>query len=110
MESDFVKVGEKSEFVPGTLKSVKAGGREVVVANVNGALYALSPKCTHAGGNLSEGSLEGNVVTCPRHHAKFDVTTGKLVSPPKLGFLHPKANDETAYQVKVEQDSVFVKL
>lgn len=110
MESSFVKVADKSEVQLGKVKSVNVQGKEILVANVGGNFYAIGLKCTHAGGDLSKGVLDGNVVTCPNHHAKFDVTTGKVVSPPKIGFFHPKANDEAVYEVKVDQESVFVKL
>ena len=53
-------------------------------------------------GDLSVGILEGNTITCPNHHAKFDVTTGKAVAHPKMGLFHPKVSDATIYQVKVE--------
>jgi len=109
MEPNFVKVAEKSEIPVGTMKAAKIDGKNIVVANVNGNYYAIGLDCTHAGGDLSKGTLEGNIVTCPKHHAKFDVTNGKLVSQPKMGLFHPKANDETTYQVKVDQESILVK-
>lgn len=110
MESNFVKVAEKSEIPSGKMKAIKVEGKEILVANLNGNFYAISAKCTHASGDLPNGTLEGNVVTCPNHHAKFDVTNGKLVSPPKIGFFHPKANDAASFQVKVEQENILVKL
>jgi len=110
MESGYVRVAEKSEVPVGKTKAIKVQGKEVMIANVNGNYYAIGSFCTHAGGDLSQGVLEGNVVTCPKHHAKFDVTTGKVVSPPKIGLFHPKANDEPTYQVKVENESIMVKL
>jgi len=110
MESSFVKVAGKSEIPVGTMKAVKVEGKEILIANVSGNFYAIGQNCTHAGGDLSKGVLEGNVVTCPRHHAKFDVTTGKVVSHPKIGFLHPKAKDEPTYQIKIENENIMVKL
>jgi 3-phenylpropionate/trans-cinnamate dioxygenase ferredoxin subunit len=109
MESEYVKVAEKSEIPAGKMKAVEIEGKEILIANVNGNFYAIGQKCTHAGGDLSKGVLEGNVVTCPRHHAKFDVTTGKVVSHPKIGFLHPKAKDEPTYQIKIENENIMVK-
>jgi 3-phenylpropionate/trans-cinnamate dioxygenase ferredoxin subunit len=47
----------------------------MLIANVNENYYTIGNRCTHADGILSQGVLEGNVVTCPKHHAKFDVTT-----------------------------------
>jgi 3-phenylpropionate/trans-cinnamate dioxygenase ferredoxin subunit len=109
MESNFIKVATKSEVEPGKMKAVKVEGKDMLLVNVGGNFYAINLKCTHAGGDLSKGTLEGNIVTCPKHHSKFDVTTGKLVSPPKMGLFHPKADDETTYQVKVEKDDVLIK-
>ena len=110
MESQFVKVAVKSEIEPGKMKAVKVGDKNALVANVGGEFYAIGWKCTHMGGDLSKGTLDGKIVTCPRHHAKFDVTTGKVVSHPKMPLVHPKANDEPTYQVKVEQENIMVKL
>lgn len=110
MESQFVKVASKSEVELGKMKALKVGDKDVLLANLGGKFYAIGWKCTHMGGDLSKGTLEGNIVTCPRHHAKFDVTTGKAVSPPKMPLIHPKANDEPTYEVKVDQENILVKL
>jgi nitrite reductase/ring-hydroxylating ferredoxin subunit len=84
------------------MKKVKVGDKEFLATDVNGNYYAMRSKCTHAGGDLSQSSLEGNIVTCPKHKAKFDVTTGKVVSGPKMTLFHPKTNDEPSYQVKIK--------
>jgi len=109
MESNFVRVAGKSEIPVGKMKAVKLEGKEILIANVSGNYCAIGNRCTHAGGDLAQGVLEGNVVTCPKHHAKFDVTTGKVVSHPKMGLFHPTANDEPTYQVKVESEDIMVK-
>jgi len=110
LESDFVKVAGKAEIPIGKMKKVQLLDKEILIANVNGNYYAIGNKCTHAGGDLSQGILEGNVVTCPKHNSKFDVTTGKVVAPPKVGFFHPKIHDEPSYSVKVEDESVLIKV
>ncbi len=79
-----------------------------MIANVNGKYYAIGSKCTHSGGDLSQATLEGNIVTCPKHHAKFNITTGKVISQPKMGLFHPKADDEPTYQVKVENENILL--
>ena len=79
----FEKVAETQEISPGQMKAVKFGAEEVLLANVNGIYYAIGNVCTHERGNLSKGTLQGNIVTCPKHKAQFDVTTGTVVSPPK---------------------------
>ena len=110
LESDYVNAVKKSEIPAGKMKMVNLNGKEVLIANVDGSYYAIGTICTHKAGNLSQGTLEGNIVTCPRHHAKFDVTTGKVVSPPKMGLFHPKIQDEPAYSVKIENEDIMVKL
>jgi 3-phenylpropionate/trans-cinnamate dioxygenase ferredoxin subunit len=110
LESSFVKVAKASEIPVGRMKMVRLEGKEVLIANVSGNYYAIGNRCTHSGGDLSQGSLEGNIVTCPKHKAKFDVITGKVVSPPKMGLFHPKIQDEPSYQVKVENESIMLKL
>ena len=110
MQSSYIRAAGKTEVPVGKTKAVTLGGKEILIANVNGNYYAIGNRCTHAGGDLSQSVLEGNVVTCPKHHAKYDVTTGKVVSQPKIGLFHPKANDEPAYQVKVENDNIMVRL
>ena len=110
MESNYVRVAGINEVPDGKMKAVKLEGKEILIANVNGNFYVIAGRCTHQGTDLSQGKLEGNVVECPKHHARFDVTTGKLVSKPKIGFLHMNAKDEPTYQVKVEDENVMVKL
>jgi nitrite reductase/ring-hydroxylating ferredoxin subunit len=106
----FVKVAETSEIPVGKMKMVKVEEKEFLIANVNGNYYAIGNRCTHAGGDLSKGSLEDNIITCPRHRAKFDVTTGKVVSGPKILFIHPKIENELSYEVKVEGKEVLLKI
>jgi nitrite reductase/ring-hydroxylating ferredoxin subunit len=105
----FVKVAETSEIAVGKMKMVKVKEKDFLIVNVNGDYYAIGNKCTHAGGDLSKGSLEGSMVTCPKHKARFDVTTGKVVSGPKILFMHPKINDEPSYKVKVEGNDILLE-
>jgi len=104
-----VKVAETSEIPPGQMKVVKLAEKEALIANVNGAYYAIGNICTHMKGDLSKGVLEGNIATCPKHKAKFDVTTGKVVSGPKIPLMHPKIKDEPMYAVKVEGKDILLE-
>jgi len=54
----------------------------VVLSMVNGKVYAIDAVCSHEGGPLEEGTLEGYEVECPWHGSKFDVRTGELRNPP----------------------------
>ncbi|PKN99348.1 MAG: hypothetical protein CVU42_08845 [Chloroflexi bacterium HGW-Chloroflexi-4] len=105
---EFTKVAEKNELLPNTMKMVVVGGKEVLISNVGGEFFAIANKCTHLGGSLAKGSLEGGIVTCPRHHAQFDAKTGQAVAEAKLGFIKMKVKDEPSYEVKVEGDSILV--
>ena len=98
----FEKVAETSEIPPGGMKVFKVGQTDVLVANVEGKLYAIGNKCTHVGGPLGEGKLTGSVVDCPWHGSKFDVKTGAV----KTG---PAVKPEPTYELKVENSSVWIK-
>ena len=109
MEQAFIKIAETSEIPSGQTKAFKIAEKEILVANINGAYYAIGNICTHMRGDLSKGTLEGNAVTCPKHKAKFDVTTGKVVSGPKVPFMHPKIKDLPTYAVKVDGKDILLK-
>jgi len=68
-----------ADLPPGTMKTVDAGGAEVVVANVDGRCFAFGGLCPHQGGSLGDGELIGATVTCPWHGARFDVRTGAVI-------------------------------
>jgi nitrite reductase/ring-hydroxylating ferredoxin subunit len=105
----FEKVAEPQDIPTGQMKAVKFGEQEVLVANVNGTYFAIGNVCTHEGGNLSKGTLQGNIVTCPKHKAQFDVTTGKVVFGPKVLFMHPKIKDANTFAVKVEGAAILLE-
>ena len=75
---------------------------------MGGSFYALSNTCTHMGGSLADGCLEGDVVHCPRHHAGFEVKTGRCVIPPKILLFSGHAANLQTFPVQVEQDAVLV--
>lgn len=68
------KLCNVSEVPEGTMKGFSAKGEQILVANVNGKFYAMDAVCSHNYGYLPKGRLEKNIVTCPVHHAQFDVT------------------------------------
>ena len=109
METGFIKVANKDDIPVGKIKKVRLGDKDVLIANVSGNFYAINDSCTHQGEDLSQGKLVGNIVECPKHHSKFDVTTGKVVLLPSIAFFHPKINDEKTYQVKVENEGIMIK-
>ena len=54
----------------------------IAVFNVAGAFYAIDDVCTHDGGGLAGGAVDGDVVICPRHGARFSLRTGAALTPP----------------------------
>lgn len=105
-----MKIAEKSEIPIGKMKKFVSQGKEILIANVNGNFYAIGNVCTHERGDLSQGTLEGIIVTCPKHKSKFDVTSGKVVSGPKIMLFHPKIADEPSFSVKTENDDILIKI
>ncbi len=79
LQANQFKVGD---VAPGATKLVQVDGQDVAVYNVAGTLFATQDECTHRGGPLNEGDLDGNIITCPFHGSRFDVTTGKVVKGP----------------------------
>ncbi len=75
-------VGQSTDFPEGELKRADAGGMPVLMVRRGGRLYGMSNTCSHAGGPLDEGSLDGTVVTCPWHGSRFDVRNGTVCGGP----------------------------
>ena len=74
--SNLIKVETVSDLEPGEFKHVVADKVSAVLFNVNGTYYAIDAKCSHRGGDLFEGELDGACIVCPLHGARFDVRTG----------------------------------
>jgi nitrite reductase/ring-hydroxylating ferredoxin subunit len=81
---DYVEAGKVSEISNGHMKHVEINGKEIAIASLDGIFYAFSDRCGHMNARLSRGSINQNIVTCPFHDAKFDVTSGKKVGEPVL--------------------------
>ena len=103
-----VELAQVDEVPKGTMKSFLVGGRVVCGSNIDGKLCATNIVCTHAGGELSKGELEGKVITCPNHGAKLDVTTGKCIAGPQIGLPRGNAKDETVFEVEIEDNKTKI--
>ena len=99
--SEFVRVARLSEIPPGSMKRVDVAGHAVALANIDGHVYAFEDTCTHEESSLSEGALFGEVVTCAKHGARFNVKTGRVLALPAVRSL-------AVYPVRVEGDDVLV--
>jgi nitrite reductase/ring-hydroxylating ferredoxin subunit len=81
----------------------EVGGKSIALFNVDGVFYAIDNTCTHRGGPLSEGVLDGKEVTCPWHGAVFDVTTGQVLRPPAPRGI-------SSYRTRVDGEDVEVEV
>jgi 3-phenylpropionate/trans-cinnamate dioxygenase ferredoxin subunit len=100
--SDWVAVARAGEIPPGAFKVVNVDGAMVAVFNVGGNFYAIDDACTHDGGSLSGGEVQGDEVICPRHGARFSIKTGAVTAPPAYEGVH-------AFPVRVEDGQVLVR-
>ena len=99
----FVAVATVRELPNGTRKIIEVDGRPLAVFNIAGALYAIADVCSHDDGPVAEGELIEHEIECPRHGARFDVRTGRVLSFPAIV-------DIPAYPVKVEGDDILIGL
>lgn len=100
---NFVKVAAVTEVAPGGAKLVEVEGHTLALFNVGGTFYAIDNTCTHVGGPLAEGTVEGEEVECPWHGARFSVKTGKVLNP-------PAGSDVKAYPVRVSGSDVEIEI
>ena len=101
-DGDFVKVAETKDIQTSQMKEIQIDGQDICIANVEGKYYAIGNLCTHEGGPLADGRLEGYEVECPWHQSKFDIWTGEVTS-------HPASESEPTYEIKVDGNSILVK-
>ncbi len=97
-----VKVGSVADIPPGSAKLVEVEGKRIAVFNVGGRYYAIDDTCPHRGGPLSEGTLQGEVVTCPWHGSKFNVATGAVLTPPARDGVSGYSVRDSAGELSVE--------
>jgi glycine betaine catabolism B len=98
----FVKVADTKDVQVSQMMVVEINGEKVCIANVEGRYYAIGNVCTHMGGPLAEGKIDGFEVQCPWHGSKFDIRTGNVVRPPAM-------RAESTYEVKVEDNNILIK-
>lgn len=100
--SEYVEVARVGEIAPGERKLIDFEEVTVALFNVNGRYFCIEDVCTHDGGPVAEGELEGHVIECPRHGALFDVRDGSVLSMPAVVPV-------PAYDVRVEGDRILVE-
>ena len=102
--SEPVKAASRSELPLGGKKLLDVDGRAIALFRVDEeSFYAIDDVCTHDGGPLAEGDLEGVQIECPRHGARFDVRTGKVLRFPAI---EPVA----VHEVELRGDDVYIHI
>ena len=94
----YQKVANRRDFEEDRrLIRVEPDGKPIVLCRVNGKIYAMDAVCSHEGGPLEEGTLEGYELKCPWHYAIFDVRNAKVSEHTVW------ATDLQSYPVKVNE-------
>jgi len=88
---DWTPVLDDNELPDGEPRRVEAGGARVLLVRRGGELYAIGEVCSHLGGPLAEGELQGDVIQCPWHASRFCVRDGSVVDGPAT---HPQPRFE----------------
>ena len=104
----YIKVAETTEFAATAKKLVNVDGKAILIVSAQNAFYAVDNTCTHMGGSLHDGNLDGTRVKCPKHGSVFDVTTGKVVHPGTLLFMKVRVRDVRSYPVRVDGSDVML--
>ena len=101
--ANLIKIGEVKDVPMGQAAAFTVEGQSIAVFNVEGTYYAIANTCTHDGGPLSEGEVQGTKVICPWHGAEFDLKTGAVLAPPAFEGV-------PSYRVVVEGNDIKVEL
>ena len=99
--AEWVRVATLEECPPGSLRPVMVGSDPVVLANVDGTVHAVRDRCTHEEFPLSDGDLEGNILVCPYHGARYDVCSGAARGLPAV-------KPVKSYPVEIREDGIYI--
>ena len=102
-EAGWERAATRGDLTEGEVLGVEVAGRSIALYDADGSLYATDNICTHAYACLSDGWLDGEVIECPLHAARFDIRTGKVLDP-------PATEDLKTYRVRVVGDEIQVQL
>ncbi|MBD3167999.1 MAG: Rieske 2Fe-2S domain-containing protein [candidate division Zixibacteria bacterium] len=103
MQDQMINVCSLHDVPEGKAKTFVVNDRDIVIARYDGKFYAFDNLCTHDGGILGDGEIYDGEIECPRHGARFDITTGEAT-------MMPAVADIETYDVHVDNDDIFVAL
>ena len=99
-----IKVATVDKIEEGGMIAVDANGNSIMLAKVGGKIHAIENMCSHAGGSLNEGYIDGNEAVCPLHAARYDIATGKVAPDTMWG------KGQKPFTVKIEGKDVLVEV
>ncbi|MGB4651963.1 Rieske (2Fe-2S) protein [Methanothrix sp.] len=99
----FLRLCSIEEISPGEMRQFYLQGEEILVVNLEGRIYCLDARCSHAGAPLAEGSLQGEMLTCPWHYSQFRITDGSVLRG-------PATNPLRVYRTEIRDGQLFVDL
>ena len=102
-ECEFIAIAVVNDLPSGERLFVEIDQKTIVVFNIAGRYFAIDDVCSHDGGPLGDGELDGMEIVCPRHGARFDIRTGRVLSLPAV-------EDISAYPVRVAEDEIQIGL
>ncbi len=103
MVNNWIDAGAAADVPDDDVTAVAAGGVELALYAVAGAVYATAGLCTHGNARLCDGFLDGYEIECPLHQGKFDIRDGRASCAPATDAVR-------SYPVKIENGRVFVDL
>lgn len=111
----YVEIATTNELTDGNKKMAKINGHELMIAQIGNNYYCTDNRCPHMGGNLSQGMLNGTVITCPRHGSQFDLADGHVIRwtnwsgiKKSIGKLLKSPRDLKTYNLKIEDEKILV--
>jgi len=102
-DAGWVRAAARSDLAEGEVIGVEVAGHSIALYDVDGNVFATDNICTHAYACLSDGWLDGEVIECPLHAARFDIRSGKVLDP-------PATEDLKTYPVRIVDDEIQVRL
>jgi naphthalene 1,2-dioxygenase ferredoxin component len=102
-DAGWVRAAARGDLAEGEVLGVEVAGRSIALYGADDGIFATDNICTHAYACLSDGWLDGDVIECPLHAARFDIRTGKVLDP-------PATDDLKTYPVRVVGDEIQVRL
>lgn len=99
--SRYVKVARVLDIPVNGMKAFEVEHTGIVICNIDDEFFAFQDECSHDSAPISTGHLIGKEVVCPRHGARFDITSGAVTGPPAVAPID-------TFEIKIESDDIYI--